>query len=207
MPYSEFTLNHLKKNFNLHVQEDDKLFANVAPVAPSGLLREFLDYNIPLALKIDTEKARSEMIVVPILLEMRKHFKDEVSLFSGNDFNVDKEKGLSGKCDFIISQSPEQLEIEAPVAVMFEAKDDNIKSGIPQCIAAMIAAQIFNEQNNNTISCIYGVVTTGTNWKFMKLTENTVFIDAEEHFIGSLELILGILAEIIQTTRPNNLAA
>ncbi len=58
MSYSEFTLNEIKKKFQLKVQEDERLFANVAPISPSSLLREFLNYNIPLALKIDTEKAR-----------------------------------------------------------------------------------------------------------------------------------------------------
>jgi hypothetical protein len=41
----------------------------------------------------------------------------------GKDFTVDASVGLNGVCDFLISRSPEQLEIEAPAIVLVEAKD------------------------------------------------------------------------------------
>ena len=88
MPYSDFTLDDLKRQFNLVVQERVELFTSVEPVNPSSLLQETLDENIPLALEIDTEKARSEMIIAPILLEMRRRSTHQISLFSDTDFNV-----------------------------------------------------------------------------------------------------------------------
>ena len=202
MSYSDFTLYELKSQFNLIFQERVELFNPVESVTPSSLLQEILAENIPLALEIDTEKARSELIIAPILVELRKSFNRKISIFSGTEFTVDKQKGLNGKCDFLISQSSEQLDINAPVATLVEAKNDNIKSGIPQCIAEMIAAQLFNQQRNQPISCIYGGVTTGSNWKFMKLVDNIVSIESGEQFIGNIELILGILTQIIHTTFP-----
>jgi len=202
MSYSEFTLEELESQFQLTIQEEVELFDTVEPVTPSALLRETLAENIPLALAVDTEKARSELIIAPILVEMRKQFNRQISFFSGTEFNVDKSKGLSGRCDFIISHSPRQLSVTAPVATLVEAKDDNIKSGIFQCIAEMVAAQIFNEQKNNHIPNIYGIVTTGSNWKFMKLAEKLVAIEPGEHFINNIESLLGILSYIIHTTRP-----
>ncbi|MBC6473421.1 MAG: hypothetical protein GDA48_11900 [Hormoscilla sp. GM102CHS1] len=205
MSYSEFTLEELESQFQLTIQEEVELFDTVEPVTPSGLLREILAENIPLALAVDTEKARSELIVAPILVEMRKQFNRQISVFSGTEFNVDRSKGLSGRCDFIISHSPRQLSVTAPVATLVEAKDDNIKSGIFQCIAEMVAARVFNQQKNNNISSIYGIVTTGSNWKFMKLTEKIVAIEPGEHFINNMESLLGILSYIIHTTRPHTL--
>ena len=35
---------------------------------------------------------------------------------------------------------------EAPVVVVVEAKNENMKQGIIQCIAEMVAAQQFNQQ-------------------------------------------------------------
>lgn len=102
-------------------------------------------------------------------MELRKYFNRQISLFSGTEFNVDKSKGLTGRCDFIISSSRKQLEVTAPVVTIVEAKNDNIKSGLAQCIAEMVAAQLFNRQKKNQISCIYGIVTTGSNWKFLRL--------------------------------------
>ncbi|GBF80219.1 hypothetical protein [Aphanothece sacrum] len=200
MSYSEFTLSQLESEFNLILQERVQIFKNIQSVTPSPLLREILEENIPLALDIDTEKARSELIISPIMVELRKYFNRQISFFSGVDFSVDKSKGLTGRCDFIISYSPKQLEVTAPVVTLVEAKNDNIKSGIPQCIAEMVAAQIFNERQQNQISCIYGVVTTGSNWKFLRLVENLVDIEAGEHFIGDLEGLFGILLDMIKMT-------
>lgn len=203
MSYSEFTIKDIRNKLHLKIIEEVELFLNVQPVKPSSLLLDILTENIPLALRIDTEKARSEMIVAPVLIELRKLFNRQISLFSGTEFNVDKSQGLNGTCDFIISHSPEQLSVTVPIATMVEAKNDNIKLGIPQCIAEMVAAQMFNQQENNHIPFIYGVVTTGSIWKFLKLTGSNVYLNPKEHFIENLELLFGILSQIIDETRPN----
>lgn len=202
MSYGEFTLSQLESEFSLILQERVEIFKGITPVTPSNLLREILEENIPLALEIDTEKARSELIIAPIMVELRKYFNRQISFFSGVDFSVEKAKGLTGRCDFLISYSPKQLEVTAPVVTLVEAKNDNIKSGIAQCIAEMVAAQIFNQRKQNQIPCIYGVITTGSNWKFLRLVEKKVDIEAGEHFIGDLDGLFGILLEIIRTTHP-----
>ena len=199
MSYSEFTLSQLESEFSLTLQERVEIFPDIEPVTPSQLLQEILTENIPLALEIDTYKARSELIIAPILVELRKHLNRQISFFSGVDFTVEKTKGLTGRCDFIISNSPRQLEVTAPVATLVEAKNNNIKSGIAQCIAEMVAAQIFNERQNNQISCIYGIITTGSNWKFLRLVEKRIDIEAGEHFIGNLDGLFGILLKMIAT--------
>lgn len=76
---------------------------------------------------------------------------------------------MNGFCDFIISGSAEQLLIEAPVVTLVEAKNDNLKSGLAQCIAEMVGAQMFNRKKSNEIPIIYGAVTNGTNWQFLAL--------------------------------------
>lgn len=203
MSYSDFTLEELKIKFNLTIQEQVELFQAIEPVNPSPLLRDILEENIPLALGVDTEKARSELIVAPILVDLRKSFQRQISIFSGSDFTVDKSRGLNGRCDFLISHSPELLSINAPVVTIVEAKNDNIKSGLPQCIAEMVAAQIFNSRRDRDIFCIYGSVTTGSIWKFLRLGESHVYIERGEHYLENLESLLGILSHIVQTTRPN----
>ncbi len=62
---------------------------------------------------------------------------------------MDKEKSLNDDCDFIMSHSPEPLLISAPIVVIVEAKNENIISGLGQCIAEMVATRIFNEQESN----------------------------------------------------------
>ncbi|MCL2933812.1 MAG: hypothetical protein MGG11_16650 [Trichodesmium sp. MAG_R03] len=67
MSYSEFTLSQLESEFNLILQQRVELFKSIESVNPSALLKEILAENIPLALEIDIEKARSELIISPII--------------------------------------------------------------------------------------------------------------------------------------------
>ena len=196
MAYSDFTLQKLKKEFGLQVDEQPNLFASVEPVVSSDLLNTTLQETVPLAIAINTEKARSEMIITPVLLEVRRRVNGQISLFSGTEFNVDDEKGLVGYCDYILSRSKEQLTINAPVMLITEAKNENIKAGLGQCIAGMIAAQYFNQREGQSIDTIYGAVTTGEIWKFLKLAEMTAAIDLTDYYISpNLNKILGILIQ------------
>ena len=201
MPYSQFTIEQIKKDFGISISEQFGIFLNVPEVDCSDFLTQSLQEYLPLALAIDTEKARSELIVMPILVELKRQYnlqnKLQISIFSGRDFTVDVSKGLNGFCDFLISRSPEQIIIEAPVVTLVEAKNDNIQSGLGQCMAEMIAAQVFNEIKGNQISTIYGVITTGTNWRFLRLNGKTIDIDLNEYFISQLGKILGILKSTI----------
>jgi hypothetical protein len=192
MPYNRFNLTKVKQEFQLTIVEKEGLFADIPNKNCSEFLKEILKYNVPLAIANHTEKARSEFIVAPILLEARKQ-QQNFSIFSGAEFNIDESKGLTGFCDFIISHSEEMLFITTPVIMLVEAKNDNIKSGLGQCIAEMVAAQIFNSQENNPIRSILGIVTTGTNWKFLRLTDKTVEIDLNEYYLHDIEKILGFL--------------
>lgn len=205
MAYSDFTLERVQKSLGLRIDEKIDIFANVAELEYSELLTETLRYNIPLALAINTEKSRSEMIIAPILIELRKQLNSQVGLFSGVEFNVDAARGLNGTCDFLISYSPEQLFIKAPVITIVEAKKENLNAGLGQCVASMLAAQLFNEREGNEISTIYGAVTTGNIWKFLRLQEQLIEIDLSEYFISNLNKILGILStSILQESSQAN---
>jgi hypothetical protein len=201
MSYSQFTtLEMIESNFGIKIADKVGIFDQIPESEYSDFLGQTLQDNIALALAINTEKARSELIVTPILVELRKHFNYQISFFSGKEFNIDPEKGLNGFCDFLISRSPEQLLIKTPVVALVEAKNDNLQNGLPQCMAEMIAARIFNERNNNNISVIYGVVTTGTNWKFLRLINQTIEVDLNDYFIDKISKIIGILKHLINST-------
>ncbi len=200
MSYSEFTtLSKVQTVFNLVIEEDRNLFAEVKGVIPSDYLQQTLKEYIPLATAINTEKSRSEFLIAPVLAELRRQTNYQISLFSGTEFDVDKEKGLSGYCDYIISCSKEQYFIRVPVVAIVEAKNENIKAGLGQCIAEMVAAQIFNKQEGHPVHEIYGVVSTGTVWKFMVLKDNLVSIDSQEYYINQIDIVLAIMLLPIKT--------
>jgi hypothetical protein len=202
MSYSEFKLETLVKDFKITLREASDLFIQCPEVQPSDHLRLTLSQNLNLAVAMNTEKARSEMIISPILLEVKRRRHDQISLFSGVDFTVDSEKGLNGICDFLISHSSEQLFVRAPVIALVEAKNENLKSGFAQCMAEMLAAQIFNQREGNDIPIIYGVVTIGTLWRFLRLTDQTIELDLTEYFIKDISKILGILLHTIESSLP-----
>ena len=198
MAYSHFTLSAARKAFELETVRSIGLFSQTEPVEPSAELTRALAKKAPLAVAIATEKAKSELIVSEVLFELREHFEQRVSLFSGIDFTVDADAGLVGVCDFLVSLSPEQFELEAPVIVLVEAKRDNLTSGLGQCVAEMVAAQHFNAEHGNDIPCIYGATTSGIDWLFLKLEGQTLHIDMDVHTIERCDKLLGILASMVE---------
>ena len=203
MAYSDFTtLTKVREAFGLTIEESINLFTDIPEVLPSSYLQTTLNENVFLATAINTGKARAELIITPVLLEVRRILNFKIGFFSGSEFNVDLPAGLSGYCDYILTASKESYEIRTPVVTLAEAKNESIKSGLGQCIAEMVAAQIFNQRNGEAIASIYGAVTTGTDWKFLKLIDKTIWIDKRDYFINEVSQILGILTMPFKAFHP-----
>jgi len=192
MAYSDFTLAELKQRFQLTVEEARDLFAEVAEAGLPTVLADTLVRYRPLAVNLNTEKARSELLIAPMLVEFKLLHRDRVSLFSGIEFTVDEAAGLKGRCDYILARSPEQLDLTAPVCMVVEAKNENIIAGIPQCLAEMVAAQKFNAQQNRPERAVSGVVTTGELWRFLTLDGTKASVDTMVYPIQSASKIFGI---------------
>ncbi|KYC40426.1 hypothetical protein WA1_26820 [Scytonema hofmannii PCC 7110] len=193
MAYSDFTVGKVKQAFGIQTIEGVTFFPEISPVAPTSTLLEVLSENLPLAVALPSEKAKSELLISPILVEVRKYLKRQISLFSGQEFTVNPEVGLSGVCDFLISRSPEQLEVESPVVVLVEAKKADINSGMGQCMAEMVAAQQFNQQAGEESLLIYGCVSNGLLWRFLKLEQKQITVDFKDYSLEPVSNLLGKL--------------
>ncbi len=198
MSYSQFSLTDVLERFELSLVDSKPLFAKTPPRAASQLLVDWLAESVPLALELSTEKARSEGIIAPILLEVRRTLGHAVSLFSGIDFTVDSSLGLNGECDFLFSKSPEQLLLRAPVVSVVEAKNENFRNGIAQACAEMIAARIFNERKGQPLEKVFGAVTTGDTWRFLILEQNTLYADSQRYDLDDLAKIIGIFCSMLE---------
>ena len=195
MAYSQFkTLASVKSAFSLTTEEGDRFLPEIAPIAPSAMLESFLMDSLPVAIATGSEKARSELIISPVLMEVRKILQQRISFFSGEEFNVDESVGLNGTCDFLLSRSRELIDIEAPVFILVEAKKGDLKSGLGQCAAEMVAAQRFNQKQGSMIPSIYGCVSNGTQWRFMRLQESCLSVDLHDYPLPPVDRILGFLA-------------
>ena len=204
MAYSNFTLEQLEDKFALEISiSSQSLFKNIT-IQPSDWLKHSLHLSQKLPLL--SEKARSEMIVSPILLEMVEQNNHSFTLFSGVVLDADIKQGLKGECDYMFSLKPMSYFMAAPIFGLVSAKKRNaarndIELGIPQCIAQMKGAEIYNNKRGNNINIIYGCVTTGEEWQFLQLEEKQVLIDQQKYFIKEIPSILGVIQQIIDRTK------
>ncbi len=189
MTYSDFNLSLAQKTFGLKVTQEN-LFADVQAIAPTEWLQETLARGMSLALI--SEKARSEFIVAPILLTSREFSQNRFAIYSGQRLDVDASQGLTGECDFILTNTPPLPIIQSPIVTIVEAKKNDIESGEGQCVAQMVGAKIFNEREGNKTEPIFGCVTTGEAWQFLKLEDSTVIFDKRRYYINEVEVILGV---------------
>jgi hypothetical protein len=197
MAYSDFTLSQIRERFAIHLTSAAGIFEGAKPIEPSIFLTTAIERGMPVALGRGREKARSEALVLPVLLEVRAIREQTISVFSGIEFNVDRKQGLAGFCDFLVARSALQIELEAPVVSIVEAKHEDLTQGIPQCVAEMHAAQVFNEKQKVAIDTVYGVITSGTAWRFLRLTGTSAEIDLTEYYISDVDKILGILNTMV----------
>ncbi len=197
MAYSDFTISKLQHDIGLTIIERENLFSGVEEIELPEHLASTLIRYLPLSQNMNTEKGRSELLIAPVLIEMKLRHPDTISLFSGIEFSVDPSVGLNGRCDFILSRNPLQLALTAPVCMLMEAKKEDILAGIPQCLAEMVAAQRFNRAEGIPEWPIYGVVTTGILWRFLRLDGAKATVDNTEYFIRTPVPIFSILNAMV----------
>jgi hypothetical protein len=194
MTYKDFTLEQLLHDFAL-TESYSKIFSASTPIEPTRFLLDYFAETEGLALR--SEKARSEMIVLPILLELRRRNAHSFNIYSGERLTVDPERGLTGECDFILAKNRHTFTIRAPLFCLLEAKKNDIEIGLPQCAAQMLGAREYNLRHNEHTSVVHGCVTTGSEWQFLMLRDNCLTIDTDLYTLQNLEILLGILQSII----------
>jgi hypothetical protein len=199
MSYSQFTtIAKVRDAFGLKIVEAAACLGQFPAVQPAPGLLEYLSETLPIVATSGSEKARSEGIIYPVLLEARRLLDRRVSLFSGEDFTVDESQGLNGVCDFLMTRSTEVLEIEAPAIVIIEAKKTDLKSGFGQCIAEMVAAQRFNHAQGRPVETIYGIVSNGLQWQFLKIEGTVVSIDLTVYALPPVDQVLGVIVWMLR---------
>jgi len=202
MAYSDFkTLQQVETAFGIRHRRAT-LFSAVQPIPPSAAL--LADLQETKEWLVRSEKSRSEMIVVPVLKEMRRINNKAIAIYSGEALNVDEALGLKGECDFMIGKELGAFEVRYPLLHIVEAKKNDLDLGIPQCAAQMYAAKVFNQQANLNLESVFGCVTTGDDWVFMKFNGD-LLIDTEKYYLGNLPELLGGFQQIFDYYRSINI--
>jgi hypothetical protein len=192
MPYQNFTIETVARQFELKLV--NLPFCESLPSAdPQPEFLTIFKQWFRLAETALSAKAKSELLVSPILAEVVQLTQQRVQLFSGEELNVDTDRGLDGVVDFLLSKSTTPYLIEALIVMLVEADKEGLDLGWGECVAEMIAAQKFNTSKGNEISVMYGSVTNGKLWQFLKLEGKNVTIDPYQYYVTPVERILGIL--------------
>ena len=203
MAYRDFTLNDLRIKFGIEnkrelfdVSTKEFFLEDNQKIIPSQRLLE--DLREVQDLPIRSEKAKSEWIVVPILRELRRYNQNFFTIYSGEHLNVNEQLGLKEECDFILAKETNTFDINYPIIQLVEAKKNDVELGVAQCAAQMVGAYFYNKNKGVEVEKIYGCVTTGNEWLFMKLENNCIKIDKKIIYLNELELILNIFQSIIE---------
>lgn len=194
MAYTDFTLDDLETKFGIKNQFDDLQFDS-QPIEASEALKR--DLRIAQNLPVVSEKAKSEWIVVPILKELLENNNNFFTVYSGDNLNADAASGLKGECDFILTKNVGTVNINYPIIQIVEAKRNDIELGIPQCAAQIVGARVFNQKKGVELEKIYGCITNGDNWLFIKLEGDTIYADRKKYSLTNLPELLGTFQAII----------
>lgn len=200
MAYSDFSLETLLLTFGL-TEESDRLFPHVMPAEPSDWLQETLRLGLDFGLKSGSEKARSEFVIAPILLELERWSQEQqrspFAIHSGKVLTADASQGLTGECDFILSAGPYTRTIQNPIFALVEAKKQDLDLGIGPCGAQLLGARLWNQGKGHTLWSLFGCVTTGDTWLWLKLEADRLILDQDTYYIHHLPQILGIFQSLL----------
>ena len=192
--YSQVTFPDLRDRFGIQV-ETESFLPKITPLPLPDWLSKYLAVNKLSPALAKSEKAVSEMLIAPVLSAVKEYNADKISLFSGEPLTMTGE--LSGICDFIIASNPKAYLPEPPIMVLVEAKRQDLYGGIPQCIAEMLAARSVNDQAGIQYDAVFGCVTTGNEWLFLKLSGNRAITDPTIFYYPELNQVLGVFQWII----------
>lgn len=195
MAYTDFTLDSIEQKFGVTNQQQI-LFQPLPPLPLSAELQKALARARELPIR--SEKARSEWIVAPILIEIRDLTDQFFTIYSGDNLSADEEAGLKGECDFILAKDTGSFNINYPILQVVEAKRNDLEIGVPQCAAQLIGAQIFNKKKGVDLPFVYGCVTTGDEWLFMRLTGNELVIDTRKYYLVEIGELLALFVSLIE---------
>lgn len=193
MAYTDFTLSDLEEKFGVKHQRK-RLQFNSKPIQASERLSFELEEGAEMPIK--TEKARSEWIVVPILKELRLLNHKFFTIYSGETLVGEKETGLSGECDFILTKDTQSYEINVPIFQIVEAKRNDLEEGVKQCSAQLVGAKKYNEKKGIVLEKLYGCTTTGDIWQFIEYSDK-LYIDNKKYYLDKVEDLLGVFQSVI----------
>ncbi|MGI4873626.1 MAG: hypothetical protein ACRYFX_20910 [Janthinobacterium lividum] len=191
--YSQVTFEILRDELKISARRTAFLPVTLALQPLPSWLTAYLAVVSTSSTLAKTEKSLSESLIAPVLHAVRESNASRITLFSGEPLYHDD---LGGVCDFIIAAQPDSFLPDPPIVILVEAKKLDLLAGIPQCVAEMRTGQRLNERAGRS-GPIYGCVTIGTDWIFLKLEGDQALIDPTIFFSSQLSQVLAVFQWMI----------
>jgi hypothetical protein len=185
--------------FGVKIKSVRNLISNIIPITPSQKVVEALDDTYETGFFSEAE--RSHGLVYPVLMELNRINNRRIKIYIGRELNVDAKRGLNGECDYLLSFGEITEIIDVPIFSVVEAKKQDIEYGTAQCAAQLIGAQLYNQAEGIDTPFLYGTSTTGDVWRFLKLENNTVYLDNQRYYLKDLPVLLGVLQSILNDSQ------
>lgn len=195
MAFTEFTLDSIRTDLGLTLAPTD-LFPDALPVAVPPWLTDLLA-RARRVHPARSEKARSEAVISPVLMAAAELGSPPLVVHSGERLDVDPARKLNGEADYLVARSAPVPFIQAPLLAVVEAKKLDIDAGLGQCVAQMEAARLFNQKAGTELT-VFGCVTTGSEWQFLRHDISTIAYDTNRYAVQQLDLLLGVFHEILK---------
>jgi len=143
-------------------------------------------FNIQNSINLNSEIAKREFLVAPIIYELVQNISIEVDIEASAYFD----NTLKGSIDYILNN-------ENKIFIAIEAKNSEMEKGVVQLISELIAIDKIIEKQSDFI---YGAVTIGFIWCFVVLDRKTKMITQHIDYIALKELdtIIKILMGILK---------
>lgn len=123
-------------------------------------------YKVLPKINLDSEAAKREFLIAPILFEVAKSADSRISV----EYLIEIDDRLGGYLDYLI-RSEQSL-------VIIEAKKGDIEKGFNQLAAELIALDKYEDKNSDLV---YGAITIGELWRFGILNRKTKCITKDIH--------------------------
>lgn len=202
MAFTDYkTLEQALKAFEIRAEKKQILTGNYI-VEPNPQLVEEINFVLTETAYNASEEAICESIMYPILKEVWKPFKTELSLFSHKSINAGNE--LVGVPDYLVARrSPlGNVVLDTPLLITVEAKRDDFENAWGQCLAQMKALSELNQNQGFTIP-IYGIVSNGLSWQFARLENKVLSQHIDIYILTDLKKLISILSELLELCKKS----
>ena len=189
------SIHEVAKKYRVAVEA--KPFIELLPLLPDERFQQELSWVIENIDVHMSEAAVSEFMIAPILKEVWRNYRASLLIWSHVALNVGDE--FEGYPDYLFTKLTELGMIrDKPYLMVCEAKKDDFDGAWGQCFAALIAAQVIND-NDHLI--LHGIVSNGDGWQFGKLQGKSFVRDPRLFTITDLSELFAALNYIFEQAK------